>query len=127
MRNNYLPILFIAFLPVIAALGFDLYLLYENPDNGFMFSTLGFAWTRYSPETFAQAVKTLDPEIWAVINFLLAQKTVLLAIVFFICVYGLLIVVKTLGSILKPKKKGPLQIPGRRKATPFKYKNKKRY
>ncbi|MGB4057138.1 MAG: hypothetical protein WBK77_03535 [Alphaproteobacteria bacterium] len=70
-------------IPAMAALGHDLYLFYQNQEKGFEFAALGFIWTRYEPESYKSAVEITTPDgYWPYINFILAQKAVLVGVVF---------------------------------------------
>lgn len=68
--------------PAFIALGHDIYLFVVNiaQPKGFTvdllvqefkFSTLGYIWTTYEPESFKTAVASLDKETWAMITTLL--------------------------------------------------------
>ncbi len=63
-------------LPLLAALGHDAYLYYENGMVVFKLTSVGFLWTTYSPDTFKWAVDTFDQNIWDVLNMILPQKAV---------------------------------------------------
>lgn len=83
MRGH--PILLIFLLPALIALGHDIYLFYINHLSSgtlsldlikeeFKFSALGFIWTTYSPESYKEALRAVQPETWALIDYSLTFK-----------------------------------------------------
>lgn len=84
-------LLLIVTLPLLAAIGHDLYLFYENqfqgapvPPAGWMgyLSALGFIWTRYSPESYTWVAESTPTNVWAVLNALLTIKAVFVTAAF---------------------------------------------
>jgi hypothetical protein len=75
-------LMFVVLIPALAALGHDLYLFSLDQSRGFMLSTPGYMWTHYHKESYEWAVHNLDPGIWAMIDYLLAQKGLLLGVIF---------------------------------------------
>lgn len=63
--------LFLVTLPLLAAIGHDLYFFYENPDQGFKLSALGFLWTQYSPESYQWVATNLSEGIWKLVTKIL--------------------------------------------------------
>ncbi len=79
-----LPV-FLVLIPAFIALGNDLYLFTEihledklfSIDllmEKFKFSALGFIWTHYDIDSYKEAVKSMSPEEWAKIDYLLTFK-----------------------------------------------------
>jgi hypothetical protein len=61
-------LLFITILPLLGALGHDLYLAYgEDQDFSKLpkFSDLGYLWVTYHADSFQMARQSIDPESWA--------------------------------------------------------------
>lgn len=81
MRGVSLFMVIVA-LPALAALGFDCYLYYMHPEAGFMLSTPGYIWTHYHPDSYKWTVENTDAQTWAIIDLILAEKTVTIAIAF---------------------------------------------
>lgn len=91
-----MTLLLIALLPALAALGHDLYLFYDNygidniqgdaqqqvEDKGAFsfFASLGFIWTRYSPETYKMAAENMNEQSWALLSRFLTHKAVAVAL-----------------------------------------------
>ncbi len=140
--------MFIVLLPAIAALGHDIYLFVINdgietrpslmtgdPDDKGIFSyfaSLGFIWTQYHPESYKWVVQAVDQDVWGKINFLLAQKAVVVGLIFAGIISVITFVIKSFaGNGEKtPKhmrgKKGSkdLSFESRNKKNTFKYKRK---
>lgn len=87
-------------LPMLAAIGHDFYLLYENPDKGFEFSALGFLWTKYHPESYRTAIEQIDPELWNTINYFLTYKAFYIGLGFALTFY----VIIGLSAFMKKSK-----------------------
>lgn len=83
----------LGFLPLITALGYDISLYYNDMENGFRLSALGFVLTNSFPDLFRFIVEESPPEIWAFVNtHIMTQKTVFLGLglgisVFFIALF----------------------------------------
>lgn len=71
---NVRTFVYLVALPALVALGHDCYLLYENLDNGFKFSSLGFIWTTYHPESYREIMHSADPRTREIIEALLTFK-----------------------------------------------------
>lgn len=89
--------IFLVTLPLIAAIGFDCYLWYEHQDKGFEFSTPGYIWTQYDPESYKWTVENAAPEVWAWINLTLGQKSVAVGAAFAAFFYLLVGALKLMG------------------------------
>ncbi len=99
MRSGLLALLIFVSLPLLAALGHDAWLFYENQDKGFLFSEIGFLWTRYNPESFLSAREVMSPEDWAKLStYILDQKTVVLTGAFTVFCYAIIALAKIFGS-----------------------------
>ncbi len=81
-ESNIGLFLFIVAIPILIALGHDLYLFYINMERGFMLSTPGFIWTQYHPESYKWIVEQTAPRWWPYINFVLGLKAVVVAAFF---------------------------------------------
>jgi len=71
-------------LPVLGALGHDIYITYQDQDfnKPMMFSDVGYLWTHYHPESYNWARDNFSPESWGyLVAFVLEQKTMLVAAV----------------------------------------------
>lgn len=67
---------FLIALPALAAIGFDIYMAYEEIEAGsnasfrpdsptpFKFTQIGWLWQTYSPDSFAWAKDAIDPDTW---------------------------------------------------------------
>lgn len=95
MRGVHL-FMFIVLIPALAALGFDIYLFYMNQDNGFMLSTPGYLLTHYEPDAYKWLVGNTG-DYWPYVNFVLAQKSVYIGVVFALFFWLLLGILKLLG------------------------------
>ena len=96
-------LLFLTSLPVLGIIGHDIYLYQMNPSKGFEFTALGFLWTKYHPESYSQAIQTLDPETWNTLNTILTYKALYIALIpFGICLI-LTIIFKGIGRIKERK------------------------
>ena len=109
--------LLIVTLPVLIALGHDLYLFYVAQDQGlnmdlvtkiytedrparqFDFAALGFIWTKYSPDTYALMAESFEPSEWANIQELLKLKAVYVFGAFAILMYIIAFLFKISASI----------------------------
>jgi len=151
MRGIHL-LLFVVTLPVVAALGHDIYLFYINEglegvpdllqgetpnDKGFLslFASLGFVWTRYHPESYKMAVQSLDKDTWAIINMILAQKAFFVGLAFAGIFYIIALILKVIGlgggndgwNTVSKQDKGDgedLRVLSRDKEKQYKYKRK---
>lgn len=90
-------LLFVVTLPVVAALGHDLYLFYLNQDMGFKFAALGWIWTRYEPDSYKTVFETTEGDYWPYINALLAQKAFFVTLGFASIFYVLALFMKIIG------------------------------
>lgn len=109
--------LLIVTLPVLIALGHDLYLFYVAQDQGlnmdlvtkiytedrparqFDFAALGFIWTKYSPDTYALMAESFEPSEWANIQELLKLKAVYVFGAFAVLMYIIAFLFKISASI----------------------------
>ncbi len=66
-------LLFIFAIPVLAALGHDLYLFYENQEKGFNFATIGFIWSQYEEQSLREFMRPFDDEQREMAGFVLSQ------------------------------------------------------
>ncbi len=89
-----IPIIFLAFVPTLAALGHDAYLYYMHQENGFMLSTFGFIWTEYHPQSYEQMLEGLSEEQVEILTAILGRKTVELTGAFGVILSCLIIVIK---------------------------------
>lgn len=100
--------------PAIVALGHDIYLFYatEGVDNvvsdatkifeekgaSSFFAALGFIWTKYDVESFRLVAQSMDEKTWSYINLVLAQKAVIVGLVFAGFWYALLGILRVLKA-----------------------------
>lgn len=133
--RGYSFLFFILAIPVIAALGHDIYITYhdQNFNKTMMFSDVGYLWTHYSPETYDWAKKNLSQKTWS--NFLtpfLEQMTLLIAAIPLITFGSVLGFLKLCGlppfrdaKVMRGHKKGQFGFgSGDKKQGRFKYKRK---
>ena len=122
--------LLVVTLPVLIALGHDLYLFYVAQDQGlsmdlvtkihsedrparqFDFAALGFVWTKYSPDTYALMAESFEPSEWAGIQEFLKLKAVYVFGAFAVLMYIVAFLFK-IGASLKNKSE---KVSKRRKA-----------
>ncbi len=122
--------MFLVALPALAALGFDLYLFYMNQNQGFMLSTPGYILTHYYPDGYKWTVENTTPEQWAIIDYILAQKSVIVGAAFAGFWYLILAFLKILGIWPFRRESGTVHHSGiadrlmNRKKTKFKYSRK---
>jgi hypothetical protein len=81
MRGRYL-LIFIVCLPTLAVIGHDVMMYYFHQDKGFMFSTPGYLWTHYQLDSYKWVVQNASPDVWAIIDYILAQKAIIVAAAF---------------------------------------------
>ncbi|MDB5490990.1 MAG: hypothetical protein JWO78_839 [Micavibrio sp.] len=94
-------------LPVLGAIGHDIYITYKDQDfdKTMMFSDVGYLWTHYHPDSFAWARTNLEPETWQhVITPVLEQSTILVSATPLILTAAVLAALKLLG--LPPFREG---------------------
>jgi len=63
-------------LPAVAVLGHDIFMFTQHQDKGFMLSAVGFLWTTYNPDSYKWVNENVDEQTWAIINLILAQKSI---------------------------------------------------
>ena len=91
---------FILILPVLGALGHDVYVTYqdENFAKTMMFSNVQYLWTHYSPETYVWSMKNIDPALWkGYIVPVIQLYTVIAAGIPAAIVFSVLILLRLLG------------------------------
>jgi hypothetical protein len=94
MRGVHL-FMFVMAWPALAALGFDLYLFAMDQEKGFMMTTPGYILTHYYMDGYKWLVENTG-EYWPYIDYVLAQKSVVVGAVFAGAWYALLLVLKLL-------------------------------
>ncbi len=57
-------ILFLLVVPALIALGFDYYLYYENQEEGFKFTDLGWIWIEYHEASHNYLMEQVGNEYW---------------------------------------------------------------
>lgn len=60
-------------MPAIFALGHDAYLYNLNPDRGFLFSSIGYIWTKYLPQSYELFIKTAEPGVVEMMELVMTQ------------------------------------------------------
>ena len=98
--RGYTLLLTFLILPVLGALGHDIYITYQDQDfnKPMMFSDVGYLWTHYHPESYNWARSNFSPESWSyLVTFILEQKTMLVAGIPFAIAGIILLVLKLLG------------------------------
>ncbi len=133
--RGYTLLLSFLILPVLGALGHDIYITYkdQNFDKPMMFSDVGYLWTHYSPETYDLAHQSLAHDTWLnIITPLLEQMTVVVSAVPFVLSAIILLILKLLrlppfsdgARVGSFKKKGFGFGSGDKKQGKFKYNRK---
>ena len=93
-----IPILcFLLALPVLAALGHDIYITYQDQDfsKPMMFSDVGYLWVHYEPDSYKWAQENVSQGTWdSFLTPFLEQTTVVMAAVPAAIVYSLLLILK---------------------------------
>ncbi len=87
-------------LPVLAALGHDLYITYQEQDftKPMMFSDVGYLWTHYSPDSYKWVQDNIGKEKWvSIVTPLLEQTSVVVSAIPAAVVYSLLLILKLLN------------------------------
>lgn len=120
MNSNVILILFLLLAPAFAALGHDVYRIYEYdqdkvlagvleiPWNKFEFSDLGWLWVHYHPESYDWAQASMNPAFWDhAILPLLEQPAVLAGLIPALLFVVWLLIVKIFRA---------LHVPGARKS-----------
>ncbi len=78
--TRYLPMFFISLIPALFSLAHDFYIYYENEafDKTLKFTSIGWTWAHYHPESLQQFIKETPPEmVEAFIEPLLTVQTTL--------------------------------------------------
>ncbi len=91
-------LLFLATLPLLTALGHDIYFAYVN-NKDFELSAAGFIWTKYHPESYQAVIDYLPLDQWEAINTFLTYETVVLAAIFAVICYTLIAIVVIIRNI----------------------------
>lgn len=98
MNKGFL--IFLLLIPVIAALGYDAYVYYENQEEGFKLSDLGWLWTTYSQDTHDQAFQQLGEESWRkYVVPILKLPTVVAMVIFAVVILMIVLLIQGLASI----------------------------
>ncbi len=77
---------------MLAVLGHDGYLYYQNQDKGFQFSDIGFLWTTYHPESYRAVVEQISGDLWNTLNYFLTFEAFYVTLGFACIFYAMLIV-----------------------------------
>ena len=95
-------IIFLLVFPAIIALGFDVYMYYQEQEEGWKLTDLGWLWTTYHPESHDSMYQEFGPEKWKQYMLPLLQLPVAAAVFILSCVLVLIIMIfkglATLGS-----------------------------
>ena len=79
---RFKPLLIFCLIPLLAALGHDSYLYYENLNDGFRLTKVGFLMFRYIPDEFNEFRTMVDAKTWKIlVTYIFDQLTVLVAAV----------------------------------------------
>jgi hypothetical protein len=95
--QKYSVLIFFLCLPIVAALGHDIYITYhdENYNKAMMFSDIGYLWTHYSKDTYDWARENVDKGTWKkFIGPFLEQRTLLIASLPLIITFAVIAVLK---------------------------------
>lgn len=91
---------FLFTLPLLAAIGHDVYYAYQSPqglslEQPFQFSDLGWLWITYAGDSYHSVRPMVDPETWKkFIGPVLEQKSIVVAAVPALICYALLVIFK---------------------------------
>lgn len=114
-------LLFLVTLPLLMAIGHDIYMYTQHQDKGLMLSALGYIWTTYHPESYKWTNENVDAGTWEIINMVLAQKTILLGGAFAAVMYALIWLVSLPFGEKKAKKSDRIDFLNKDKKGAYKY------
>ena len=98
MNKGFL--IFILLIPAIAALGYDAFVYYENQEEGFKLSDLGWLWTNYYPDSHDYAFQEVGKESWVkYVLPILKLKTVVAAVIFAALIFSIVLLIQMLASM----------------------------
>jgi len=103
MRSFLLFMCFLVTLPLLGALGHDIWQAFNGKDGldltkPFTFSALGWIWKNCDPDSLKWARDNIDPDFWkSYIAPVLEQKSVIVAGIPALCVYALTFFLKFFG------------------------------
>jgi len=115
---------FLVLSPLLASLGHDIYMFIENQEKGFMLSAVGFLWTTYHPESYKWVNENVDGQSWALINMVLAQKSVVVFGGFAAIVFALSWALSLLTKVKTPKSGRDVDFLNKNKKGGYKFKRK---
>ena len=90
---------FLLVLPILAALGHDIYVTYQDQDftKRMMFSDVGYLWTNYDPDTYEWAKKNVDQDTWDnLVTPFLEMTSVIVAAIPALVIFSLLLILRFL-------------------------------
>lgn len=125
MKETSGLLLIIVLIPAMLALGHDVYLFFmandvnmpdmhtitklyheDRPGRGFKFASLGYIWTRYSPDTFRAAADSFTQEEWEGIRRFLSFKAFYVTSAFALVIYTIVFVFKVIRGFGSKKSSG---------------------
>ncbi len=107
-------LIFVLLIPALAALGYDAYVFYENQEEGFKLSDLGWLWTTYHMESHDYAYQEIGEESWRkYVVPILSLPCVVAALIFAAIILMIVLLIQGLsslgsGKVSGHKKKGGL-------------------
>ena len=123
-------ILFILALPILAVIGHDLYVTYQDQDfsKAMMLSDVGYLWRNYAPGAFEWAENNIDKSTWSgLIVPVLEQTAAVVAAIPFLLTLAIAMLLKAIegsGSFKGTKRKSFSFGSGENKKGRFTYKRK---
>ena len=98
--HTVISLIFLSFVPTLIVLGHDTYLYYQNQDQGFMLSAIGFFLVKYIPDMQNMLLTSWDAETTEIIQAILARKAVELTAAIGVILTSLVVVIKVLFMLL---------------------------
>ncbi len=97
-------LIFLLLIPAFAAVGYDLYVYYENQDEGFKFTDLGWLWEHYSPDTHKYAFDQIGEEKWVqYVVPVLSLPALVIALILGATILFFVIVIRAMSSLSASK------------------------
>lgn len=105
-------LIFILLIPAFAALGYDAYVFYENQEEGFKLTDLGWLWTNYHQGSHDSLYEQIGEDQWKQYMLPVLQlPAVIVALILGGTIFVLTLLLKglgSLGSVSRGSKKGGL-------------------
>jgi mannose/fructose/N-acetylgalactosamine-specific phosphotransferase system component IIC len=90
--------LLIVTLPILGALGHDIYLYTLDQGRGFEFSALGFIWTKYHPESYKALIDAIPQDYQELLNYILTYKAFYIGLAIAVFGYALAFIIHLISG-----------------------------